>query len=338
MKTTSLTVIVVFFIVMFTILMMTPVKNASGFLVAETPLQTYTTSDLILIGKVISLEKVSNFTTEYKYNIQVEQYVKNPMFNQTITAIGKYYTDASPPKFEAGQRVLFLLDNEDGNYIISPNSFLAPDGCNTHQMLGFRVFPDESISGANLQDKFTADRNCLDPMIEINPSMDLMFSPLKQFKAGTEAKDISCKEGYVLIIKSQDGFPACVTPDTANRLVTQGWNPSTINKLAVDGLHTVYHVGEKIDFTINFKGFVISCDYPHVSIMDSSQNVIWKGNNLVQLCDPEMGLHPVYVNQTDQLDGGLGGPLAINQTGDYTVQISWYDQKLNVGFTVIYSH
>lgn len=330
--------ILAIFAAIFLIFTLVPIKGVSGFLVAETPLQTYTSSDLILVGKVTSLEKISNFTTEYKYNIQVEQYVKNPLPNQTITVIGKYYTDASPPKFEVNQRSLFLLDKADGNYIISPNSSLAPDGCNSHQMLGFRVFPDESLLGVNLQDKFTVDKNCLDPMIEINPSMDLIFSPLKQFKSGTEAKDVSCKQDYILIIKSQDGFPACVTPDTANRLVMKGWNPSPINKITIDGLHPVYYEREKIDFAINFKGFVSSCDSPHISIVDSNQNTVWKGNNLFPLCDPEMGLHPVYVNQTYQLDEGLGGPVAINQTGDYTTQILWYDQKLDTGFTVISSH
>lgn len=322
----------------FLIFTLVSIKGVSGLLVAETPLQTYTSSDLILVGKVTSLEKISNFTIEYKYNVQVEQYVKNSLPNQTITVIGRYYTDASPLKFETGQRILLLLDKEDGNYTISPNSSLAPDGCNSHQMLGFRVFPNEPLSGVNLQDKFTVDKNCLDPMIEINPSMDLIFSPLKQFKAGTEARDVSCKQGYILIIKSQDGFPACVTPDTANKLVMKGWNPSPINKITVDGLNPVYYVGEKIDFAINFKGFVSSCDYPHISIVDSNQNTVWKGNNLVQLCDPDMGLHPVFVNQTYQLSGGLGGPVLINQTGDYTTLISWYDQKLDTGFTVISSH
>ncbi|MDE1767122.1 MAG: hypothetical protein KGI27_12750 [Thaumarchaeota archaeon] len=318
---------------------MVPIKGVSGLLFAETPLQTYTSSDLIVVGKVTSLEKISNFTiVEYKYNIQVEQYVKNPLPNQTITVIGKYNSIPSSPKFEIGQRALFLLDKEDANYIISPNSSLVPDGCNSHQMLGFRAFPDEPLPGVNLQDRFTVDKNCLDPLIEINPSMDLIFSPLKQFKAGTAAEDIACEEGYILIINSQDGFPACVTPDTANKLVMKGWNPSPINKITNDGLDPVYYVGEKIDFAINFKGFVSSCDYPHVSIVDSNQNTVWKGNNLALLCDPEMGLHPVYVNQTYQLSGGLGGPVAINQTGDYTTQILWYDQKLDTGFTVISSH
>lgn len=334
---TKVLIVALFAVISLTLILM-PVKGVSALLIAETPLRTYHDSDLISIGKVVSLQKGGSLLETYRYDIQVEEYIKDRQPNSTISVIGIANSIPSSPTFEVGQRVLLLLDKENDSYIISPNSFVAPDGCNSHQMLGFRAFPDKPLSGVDFQDKFTVDKNCLDPMIEINPSMDLIFSPLKQFKAGTEAKDVSCKQDYVLIIKSQDGFPACVTPDTANKLVMKGWNPGPINKITIDGLDPVYYKTEKIDFAINFKGFVSSCDYPHISIVDSNQNIVWKGNNLVQLCDPEMGLHPVYVNKTYQLSGGLGGPIAINQTGDYTVQISWYDQKLYTGFTVISSH
>lgn len=111
-------------------------------------------------------------------------------------------------------------------------------------------------------------------------------------------------------------------------------NNAMVNKITTD-LHNVYYTDDKIDFSINFIGFVQSCDYPHVEILDSNNDTTWKGNNLVQLCDPEMGLHPVYVNQTYNLSNGLGGPIMINQTGDYTTHITFYDQILNTNFTVI---
>ena len=47
--------------------------------------------------------------------------------------------------------------------------------------------------------------------------------PLKQFKSGIDAKDVVCKEGLQLVIKSKDGSPACVKPATASKLVKQGW-------------------------------------------------------------------------------------------------------------------
>jgi len=49
------------------------------------------------------------------------------------------------------------------------------------------------------------------------------FAPLKQFKLGIESRYIQCKTGLQLVIKSEDGSPACVKPDTANILIERGW-------------------------------------------------------------------------------------------------------------------
>ncbi len=41
------------------------VSNALGFLIAETPLETYHGSDVILIGKITSVQEPRNFTQTY---------------------------------------------------------------------------------------------------------------------------------------------------------------------------------------------------------------------------------------------------------------------------------
>ena len=48
-------------------------------------------------------------------------------------------------------------------------------------------------------------------------------SPLKQFKSGTVAKDVQCKEGLQLVIKAEDGSPACVKPSSVTKLVLWAW-------------------------------------------------------------------------------------------------------------------
>lgn len=48
-------------------------------------------------------------------------------------------------------------------------------------------------------------------------------SPLKQFKEGTSATDVKCNKGMVLVIKAEDGSPACVNPNSANILIERGW-------------------------------------------------------------------------------------------------------------------
>lgn len=48
-------------------------------------------------------------------------------------------------------------------------------------------------------------------------------SPLKQLAEGIPLEKIKCEEGFILILKSSDDSPACVTPDTKQRLVERGW-------------------------------------------------------------------------------------------------------------------
>jgi len=52
---------------------------------------------------------------------------------------------------------------------------------------------------------------------------DSSVSPLKQVKQGVLPTDIACKTGFELILKSNSGNPACVTPETASKLVSKGW-------------------------------------------------------------------------------------------------------------------
>lgn len=49
------------------------------------------------------------------------------------------------------------------------------------------------------------------------------LSPLKQFKSGISAMDVKCSVDYVLVIKSEDGTPACVKQQTIPILVLRGW-------------------------------------------------------------------------------------------------------------------
>jgi aldose sugar dehydrogenase len=52
---------------------------------------------------------------------------------------------------------------------------------------------------------------------------DRSMSPLKQVKEGVSPIDVACKTGLELILKSSSGNPACVTPDTASKLISRGW-------------------------------------------------------------------------------------------------------------------
>ena len=55
-----------------------------------------------------------------------------------------------------------------------------------------------------------------DVISEIDP-------PLKQFKSGIAANNAKCEQGLQLVIRVEDSSPACVKPQTAQKLVEHGW-------------------------------------------------------------------------------------------------------------------
>lgn len=75
-------------------------------------------------------------------------------------------------------------------------------------------------------------------------------TPLKIFKEGISVKDIVCTEGLQLIIKAEDGSPACVKPDTAQKLIERGWAKITVTIATFDVIHSDT-TQEKIPVTIN---------------------------------------------------------------------------------------
>ncbi|MDE1841916.1 MAG: hypothetical protein KGI09_08560, partial [Thaumarchaeota archaeon] len=60
-------------------------------------------------------------------------------------------------------------------------------------------------------------------------------SPLKQFKSGTAVNDVVCRADLKLVVRSEDGYPACVTPDTAQKLIKRGWAKDTNSSNLAEG-------------------------------------------------------------------------------------------------------
>lgn len=55
----------------------------------------------------------------------------------------------------------------------------------------------------------------------------ITLAPLKQIKSGVSVDNVQCSIDLVLVIKTEDGSPACVKSDTATKLSARGWSQST---------------------------------------------------------------------------------------------------------------
>jgi len=59
-----------------------------------------------------------------------------------------------------------------------------------------------------------------------------LLSPHKQMASGIDAKNVKCKSSFVLMVRSTNGFAACVKPSTSEKLSNTGWG--TIVKTAME--------------------------------------------------------------------------------------------------------
>ena len=83
-----------------------------------------------------------------------------------------------------------------------------------------------AIIGANYPE--SSEQNACNGT-EDPPYSHLLLSPLKQHQSGVAAKEIQCKDSLALVIKSGDDTPACVTHDTAVKLVKRNWSACADN-------------------------------------------------------------------------------------------------------------
>ena len=132
---------------------------------------------------------------------------------------------------------LVQLSLIDSNGIPVESTKMFSDNTGHFSLLNFTI-PENAISGVwkidatsgveHAQIQITVNSTLND---NSNIKMDTAIpSPLKQFKLGVAAKDVKCKQGLELLMKSHDGIPACVKSTSVSRLLGQGWiNPYNFN-------------------------------------------------------------------------------------------------------------
>ena len=62
-----------------------------------------------------------------------------------------------------------------------------------------------------------------DNTLDTDKSTITSKSPRAQIRDGIEPTEVVCKEGFKLLLKSNDGSPACVTESNVDKLINRGW-------------------------------------------------------------------------------------------------------------------
>ncbi|MDE1829036.1 MAG: hypothetical protein KGI25_01810, partial [Thaumarchaeota archaeon] len=100
--------------------------------------QLFNKSAIIVVGKVTSSSEIQNDTRTH-YVIQPQEYLKPSSADttQSITAYGTGSKNFNPYSriYHVGDRVLFFLQEKNGNYTIMPYSIETKSDCDGKQLL-----------------------------------------------------------------------------------------------------------------------------------------------------------------------------------------------------------
>ncbi len=105
-------------------------------------------------------------------------------------------------------------------------------------------------------------------------------------------------------------------------------NSKPANELYVEDFRDTCKAGEKIIFTVVFKG-MHSCGSPSFAIQDTANKIVWESPFMLVLCDPDTE----YIEQKWKF-GDLYN-VTINQTGKYHILISFSDKTIEKKFAII---
>ena len=103
------------------------------------------------------------------------------------------------------------------------NNDPTPANNSTYVIIGPSTLPEgnqtTSIPDMNpMSDNFTTV-----PETTLTPAKTTMLDPLMQFKSGVTAKDVQCRLDFQLVLKAEDGSPACIEKISVDDLVKRGW-------------------------------------------------------------------------------------------------------------------
>lgn len=328
---------------------------------------------IIILASIVILPAFPETTNEMQNTI-----LENASLISSVKAFQDRYPDANPsinnttgmisyqkevptkrPDVDSNPHVLLevLIKNGTLQYI----KLDCWDGNKSHVAVG--NYNVETFLDAHICEQAISELNGISEETNIRPPRSDMpsrndssnyvmlesksLSPLKQIKAGSGFAEIKCKDELKKIFKIKNNFPACVKPQSIEKLLQRGWlqKLSTVNlvvprgdlflqqPLRIEGLNETYSVGQKIEFTVKFDGIAYDCGYPQLRIENDNHDIIWESNGVVSLCDPDM--KKIHIEKKWMInDSTHFGIPVIDKGCYYTLFVTFNDAIIQKNFVV----
>lgn len=160
----------------------------------------------------------------------------------------------------------------------------------------------------------------------ISETTNVIGSPLKQFKSGIAANDVKCRQDLQLVIKSEDGSPACVKPQTAQKLVERGWAKEIVSSASTEKTSQINPAPLELLLSINSTiirpnqtlgiDIVLNNTSPNVLVKDSQNDWPMEGLSMGPCELDPIGIGVYKGNYSPENVTGTR-PLQLYQNGTY---------------------
>lgn len=118
---------------------------------------------------------------------------------------------------------LTIQDQNTGQQIFNQTQNVQMQACSGPESVKWRFVPIQITNYiATVSDNRGNVRMGFYSMLNSTQSQTVS-SPLEQSRFGIDSHDIVCKQNLQLVMKSEDGSPACIRSDTVSKLVERGW-------------------------------------------------------------------------------------------------------------------
>ena len=153
-------------------------------------------------------------------------------------------------------------------------------------------------------------------ILSASVSAENILPPKHQTVMGVSPNDVICKEGFELLLKKGDNMPACVKPESSERLLERGWAKNIV-KSAIEMRDEVLKIG---DITI-------------LEIVENTSEEIISGTNfsiIFEICSEENDVvepEIIIISDTETKSEELGLILEPNSCSISSAVITAKDQE-----------
>lgn len=142
------------------------------------------------------------------------------MISEILTRLIKLLslTLALAASFLVSDTTIVVAEQNATNHTMAENTTMAANATMTKKAMNQNATNSTTMTPPKANETLAVGET-----VKVTKNGTVIDPPLKQLRNGVLVHDVKCASGMQLILKKEDGSPACVKPGDATTLIERGW-------------------------------------------------------------------------------------------------------------------